>query len=128
MFVYLGMACISFPILTGTSWTLVVVALLACFVGRLHIYVGSSLTNRFRTAQSIPPPISPEYSFVMWFSGLRGGVAFALASLSYLRDDFGQRCGGLPEGADCPYEMTDSIATLQCTMLIAVFTIFVFGG
>jgi len=66
----------------------------------------------------------------MWFSGLRGGVAFALASVSFMRHDFPQRCGGLPEGADCPFpaDMTDSQGMLQTTMIIAMFTIFVFGG
>ena len=31
----------------------------------------------------------------MWFSGLRGGVAFALASVSYAARDFKASCGGL---------------------------------
>jgi len=31
----------------------------------------------------------------MWFAGLRGGVAFAIASVSLHRLDFPQRCGGL---------------------------------
>ena len=70
-------------------------ATLACFVGRLHIYLGSWLTNRWRAPGSDPPPISPEYKFVMWFSGLRGGVAFALASVSFGNQDFGEHCGGV---------------------------------
>ena len=69
----------------------------------------------------------------MWFSGLRGGVAFALASVSYGDADFPQHCGGLtPEvakrlyGMEC--ELDDSTAMLQTTIVIAAFTIFVFGG
>ena len=100
----------------------------ACFIGRLHIYVGSHLTNAFRTPESDPPPISPQYMFVMWFSGLRGGVAFALASKLFSDHAFPAKCGGLPAGAECPYGGDDTQAILQATLLIAVFTIFVFGG
>jgi len=94
VFVYLGMATITFPIFTYTVWHFFFWATLACFVGRLHIYIGSFLTNCFRDATSKPLPISPAYSFVMWFSGLRGGVAFALASVSYVAGDFPSTCGG----------------------------------
>jgi len=129
VFVYLGMACVTFPIFDSPSWMLVLFALLACFVGRLHIFLLSAVSNCSRGEATIPPPISRAYQFVMWFSGLRGGVAFALASLSYIRNDFPTKCGGLPEGAECAYgETTDSLAVLQCTMMIALFTIFVFGG
>ena len=34
------------------------------------------------------PPISPRYQFLMWFSGLRGGVAFAIASVGFAQRDF----------------------------------------
>ena len=70
--------------------------------------------------------------FAMWFSGLRGGVAFALASVSYAAKDFAASCGGIdPAQAaldpNCT-DMTDSLAILQTTLIIASFTIFVFGG
>ena len=69
--------------------------------------------------------------FVMWFSGLRGGVAFALASVSYAHRDFARKCGGLAPAAiaarsECAID--DSTAILQTTIMIAAFTIFVFGG
>uniref|UniRef100_A0A7S4IL43 Cation/H+ exchanger transmembrane domain-containing protein n=1 Tax=Prymnesium polylepis TaxID=72548 RepID=A0A7S4IL43_9EUKA len=130
VFVYLGMAVVTFPIFNNTTWRLFLCALVACFIGRLHIFLGSWITNLFRGPASDPARISAEYSFIMWFSGLRGGVAFALASVSFTRKDFGGRCGGLPVGADCDFVdgMDDSTAMLQVTMLIALFTIFVFGG
>jgi len=137
VFVYLGMASFSFPIFRLTGYRLVVVALLACFVGRLHIYIGSWGTNCMRkTDGTTLPPITPVWQFMMWFSGLRGGVAFALASVSYQAADFPKVCGGL-EGAalaartekgECDPHMSDSLAILQTTLLIAAFTIFVFGG
>ena len=137
VFVYLGMACITFPIFKSTVWQFFFWATIACFVGRLHIYVGSFLTNCFRGPTTTLPPISSAYQFVMWFSGLRGGVAFALASVSYTARDFPQVCGGItgPDAEDlksanphCQSGHYDSLAILQTTMLIAVFTIFVFGG
>jgi len=138
--VYLGMSVFTFPIFDHTVWLLALVAMLACFVGRAHIYIGSWIFNCQRTTaqpgeeQVGQPKISPTYMFVMWFSGLRGGVAFALASVSYASKDFPATCGGLPEAeraakASCSNSpMTDSLAMLQVTLIIAAFTIFVFGG
>jgi len=132
IFVYLGMAVFTFPIFQHTTLKLVVVAIGACFVGRLHIYVGSFLTNCYRKPDSQPPPISNQYMFAMWFSGLRGGVAFALASVSYAQKDFAASCGGLDAAVAAANPqcegMTDSLAVLQTTLIIAAFTIFVFGG
>jgi len=133
IFVYLGMAVFTFPIFHHTVGALIGISILACFVGRLHIYVGSLLTNCMRSKDSQPPPISASYMFIMWFSGLRGGVAFALASVSYANNDFPQTCGGLTEAQRatdprCSSDMSDSLAILQTTLVIATFTIFVFGG
>jgi NhaP-type Na+/H+ or K+/H+ antiporter len=132
VFVYLGMAFVAFPIFVNLDYRLVFVALGACFVGRAHIFLGSWITNSQRTPRSNPKPISAVYMFVMWFSGLRGGVAFALASVSYGHKDFARKCGGLSpdeaaaRGSIC--EIDDSTAILQTTIMIAAFTIFVFGG
>jgi NhaP-type Na+/H+ or K+/H+ antiporter len=134
VFVYLGMSVFTFPIFNHTVWLLVGAALLACFVGRLHIYIGSWIFNCFRTEDSTPPKISGRYMFVMWFSGLRGGVAFALASVSYVNKDFDTKCGGYDmalekqESIDKFCSISDSQAILQTTLVIATFTIFVFGG
>jgi len=132
VFVYLGMAVFTFPIFNHTTVKLVLVATFACFVGRSHIYIGSWMTNCVRPADSQPPPISNAYMFAMWFSGLRGGVAFALASVSFAAKDFKDACGGLDRAvADSDPHCTglsDSLAILQTTLIIAAFTIFVFGG
>jgi sodium/hydrogen exchanger 8 len=129
VFVYLGMAMVAFPIMDHTVVSLVVLSLLACFVGRLHIPVGSWLANCFRKSDgSTLPPVSGVYQFLMWWSGLRGGVAFALAANSFAHMDFPEVCGGGAELPGCDPSMKDSEAILQTTMLIAVFTIFVFGG
>ena len=131
VFVYLGMAVFTFPIFDHTVWLLAVFGMLACFVGRSHIYIGSWLFNCFRTTAEVgdvqvgQAKISPAYMFVMWFSGLRGGVAFALASVSFANKDFPAHCGGLEASerdADphCSSPGTnDSLAILQVTLLIA---------
>jgi len=141
VFVYLGMAVFAFPIFSHTVWKAMIIATLACFVGRLHIYIGSWLFNCFRSTpapgevQQGMPKISAAYTFIMWFSGLRGGVAFAIASVSFAHNDFPANCGGLAEDATalreqmgCDGTTSDSLAIMQITLLIALFTIFVFGG
>ena len=45
VFVYLGMAVFSFPMVFSHGWHLVLIAILACFVGRLHIFAGSGILN-----------------------------------------------------------------------------------
>ena len=128
------MAVFTFPIFLHTTMKLVGVAILACFVGRLHIYIGSFGTNLCRKEDSKPPPISGAYMFAMWFSGLRGGVAFALSAVSFAHKDFDTPCGGMATAKSvihmdhCDEGMTDSLAILQTTLIIASFTIFVFGG
>ena len=133
VFVYLGMAVFTFPILAPTTvWGFTfIMAVPACFVGRLHIYLGSWLTNCARDATTALPPISSTYQFIMWFSGLRGGVAFALAAGIYAEAKFPETCGGAPERGpehNCVPAMSDGLAMLQATLLIAAMTIFVFGG
>ena len=39
------MAFVTFPIFNPTVWRLAAATLLACFVGRLHIYIGSDLAK-----------------------------------------------------------------------------------
>uniref|UniRef100_A0A6A7G718 Sodium/hydrogen exchanger n=1 Tax=Hirondellea gigas TaxID=1518452 RepID=A0A6A7G718_9CRUS len=73
VFIYLGMALFSFKhqfhgALVG--WSIVL-----CLVGRaLNIFPLACLVNRFRDH-----PITPKMMFVMWFSGLRGAIAYALS-------------------------------------------------
>ena len=54
----------------------------------------------------------------MWFSGLRGGVAFALASVSFTNRDFVEHCGGnvdlnIENNPNHLCDNTDSEAILQ---------------
>ena len=57
VFVYLGMAFVSFPIFENIDWSLIIISTMACFVGRLHIFVGSWLFNCGRNPLVVPKPI-----------------------------------------------------------------------
>ncbi|KAJ1622177.1 Sodium/hydrogen exchanger family-domain-containing protein [Pavlovales sp. CCMP2436] len=116
VFVYLGMAAFAFPIWDHIGWATVAVALFACFVGRTHIYLFSYITNFcFRSGPDpAMPPITTTYMHVMYFSGLRGGVAFAISAVGFQNMDF-------PENGD-------SMVVMQTTLVIALFTIFFMGG
>ena len=147
VFVYLGMAFLTFPILTDrTAWPMCLVALCACFIGRLHVFFLSwcyNVYHKFLASYTTPrapsgarienngsirrcPQIPATYSFLIWFSGLRGGVAFAIAAASYGDRDFPLLC---EEDDSCTgQERSDGLVIIQATLVIAVFTIFVFGS
>ena len=68
-------------------------------MGRLHVFLGAAVTNCVRRAardksRGAARTISLKQSFCIWFSGLRGGVAFAIAAASYGDLDFPSQCGG----------------------------------
>ena len=163
-----GEAVFTFPILHNTVWRLVLVALVACGLGRIHVIIGARLTHLARldrspeggastkrrralaalspAAASAAAPTIHGLSLVLWWSGLRGGVAFALAASSFAYGDFEVHCGGADvhrvgahhhavasaSAIECRREegktMTDGLAILQTTLLVATFSIFVLGG
>jgi NhaP-type Na+/H+ or K+/H+ antiporter len=100
VFVYIGMALPTLHF-TPAIARLGVTALAACFLGRWHVFALSALTDAAgrRTRLTSPPRIELSHMMVMWLAGLRGGVAFAIASASMRRLDFPARCGGRPDGA-----------------------------
>lgn len=109
IFLYLGMQV--FTISTSFKVELIIWSLILILLGRAaNIYPLSFLVNRFRSVK-----INPSMQFTMWFSGLRGAVAYALAlNLVDNKEAFG-------EG--------DVVKVLDTTTLVIVlFTILVFGG
>eukprot|EP00906_Rhabdomonas_costata_P022818 RCo032870 len=122
VFVYLGMAMFLYK----QSWSsvpLILFAFFSCLVARVfNIYPNSALTNLFRKPGKKPAPISQKFQFVLWFSGLRGAVAFVLAVTQYGKDEF-------PETPDPNHpEISDSAAILTTTLFIAVISVFTMGG
>jgi len=153
VFNYLGMAFFTFPILRrDLVWHLAAVTLIACFIGRVHVFFFLPVTNAVRRrvarrqaeaeadsgasdaahrAHSIMEHmrlalLTPAHAFVLWFSGLRGGVAFAIAAAAYGDKSFPAACEAT--NSCTGDELSPGLAILQATLLIAVFTIVAFGG
>lgn len=78
-------------------------------VARTHIFIIMGLTRYLPETQPVPF----NQQVLMWFSGLRGAVAFALA-VQFL------------ENPDFPLSSRSSV--FATTVLVIVFTVLVFGG
>ena len=104
-------------------WVLAAVGMLACLLGRLHVPLVCVLTNAARKLNAKPRLMRRGHGMIIWFSGLRGGVAFAIASASYAGNDFGTACGGLTnvteDATHCAAGVEDGLAIMQVTLLIA---------
>ena len=103
IFAYLGLAVFSFDHkfeFSFITWSIVLI-----LVGRaFNIFPISVILNRFRETK-----IKRSNQMIMWFSGLRGAIAFALS----LNLNFG----------------TETTKVLKTTTLVIVlFTIVIFGG
>lgn len=73
VFAYLGLAIFSFP--HQFELALIIWSILFILLGRaLNIFPLSYICNRFRTHQ-----ITKKMMVIMWFSGLRGAIAYALS-------------------------------------------------
>eukprot|EP00092_Neocalanus_flemingeri_P074030 GFUD01091489.1.p1 GENE.GFUD01091489.1~~GFUD01091489.1.p1 ORF type:complete len:370 (+),score=117.23 GFUD01091489.1:90-1199(+) len=73
IFIYLGLGIFSFP--HRVELSLVVWSLVLILLGRaLNIFPLSLLCNKFRSHQ-----ITKRMMVIMWFSGLRGAIAYALS-------------------------------------------------
>merc|ERR1719232_839285 len=73
IFIYLGLGIFSFP--HRFELSLVVWSLVLILLGRaLNIFPLSILCNKFRSHQ-----ITKKMQVIMWFSGLRGAIAYALS-------------------------------------------------
>eukprot|EP00299_Pterocystis_sp_00344_P004496 c1555_g1_i1.p1 GENE.c1555_g1_i1~~c1555_g1_i1.p1 ORF type:complete len:531 (+),score=140.60 c1555_g1_i1:56-1594(+) len=118
VFLYLGMSVFAFHLDDGSlamthnlNFPLALIAIIACLFGRLcNIIPLTWLINKFRDNDR---QISKAHVFFLWFSGLRGGMAFAIAAAVFGEDEFPERDVGL--------------AILQVTLLVSVFTIVVMG-
>eukprot|EP01012_Entosiphon_sulcatum_P016727 TRINITY_DN21618_c0_g1_i1.p1 TRINITY_DN21618_c0_g1~~TRINITY_DN21618_c0_g1_i1.p1 ORF type:complete len:690 (-),score=110.74 TRINITY_DN21618_c0_g1_i1:130-2166(-) len=115
VFVYLGLAMFTYP-QTFAKIRLIVLAFVIILIARIFNIVPNTLiVNLFRRdPHKKPAKINTRFQFMLWFSGLRGAVAFVIAVTSYAHDDF-------PENGD-------GAAILTTTLFIAVITVFTMGG
>ncbi|XP_076247916.1 na[+]/H[+] hydrogen exchanger 1 isoform X2 [Calliopsis andreniformis] len=103
VFAYLGLALFSFR--HRVEPALVIWSIILCLIGRAaNIFPLALLVNRFREHQ-----ITRKMMFIMWFSGLRGAISYALS----LHLDFSD-------------ETRHVIITT--TLIIVLFTTLIFGG
>merc|ERR1719516_456205 len=103
VFVYLGLGIFSFP--HQVELSLVLWSLGLVLLGRaLNIFPLSSLCNKFRTHK-----ITNRMQVIMWFSGLRGAIAYALS----LHLEFAE-------------EVRKVLVTT--TLIVVLFTTIVLGG
>jgi sodium/hydrogen exchanger 8 len=103
VFAYLGLAIFSFKHIFKPS--LVISSILMCLLGRAcNIFPLSYLLNYFREHK-----ITRKMQFIMWFSGLRGAIAFALSL-----------------NLDIDNETRHVIVT--STLILVLFTTLVLGG
>lgn len=103
VFAYLGLALFSFQ--HRVEPALVVWSIVLCLIGRAcNIFPLAILCNRFREHQ-----ITRKMMFIMWFSGLRGAIAYALSLHLQFSD-----------------ETRHVIVTT--TLIIVLFTTLLFGG
>lgn len=81
VFAYLGMAIFSFK--HNFQFSLIIWSIVLCLLGRaLNIYPLALLLNYSREHK-----ITKKMMFIMWFSGLRGAIAYALALNLEIEDE-----------------------------------------
>ncbi|KAF7387386.1 hypothetical protein HZH68_013063 [Vespula germanica] len=103
VFAYLGLALFSFR--HRVEPALIIWSIILCLIGRAaNIFPLALLVNRFREHQ-----ITRKMMFIMWFSGLRGAISYALS----LHLDFSD-------------ETRHVIITT--TLIIVLITTLIFGG
>lgn len=104
VFAYLGLAIFSFN--HRCELALVIWSIILCLIGRAcNIFPLARLVNRFREHK-----ITNRMQFVMWFSGLRGAISYALS-------------------LHLGFSSEESRRVIRTTTLIIVlFTTLVFGG
>jgi hypothetical protein len=99
-----------------THWPIIVVAIIAMLVSRIaNVYPNSYLINLGRKEGRKVPM---AFQHIMWFSGLRGAIAFALALKA--AEGYAVRGeGGAPGAGPC---------ILTMTLSIVIFTVLSMGG
>jgi len=111
VFIYMGLSLFlghqTFDM--GSMWVLFVVAFAAMLLARVcNVFPNVLLVNARRSPQN---KISKNHQIFLWFSGLRGAIAFALAMKS--TRDVGDEAGAV---------------IFSTTLLIVLVTVLIFGG
>eukprot|EP00658_Telonema_sp_P-2_P024617 TRINITY_DN1989_c0_g1_i1.p1 TRINITY_DN1989_c0_g1~~TRINITY_DN1989_c0_g1_i1.p1 ORF type:complete len:586 (+),score=186.49 TRINITY_DN1989_c0_g1_i1:147-1904(+) len=106
VFVYLGLSLFTLDQVWDTLIMSVYAIVICLFARMCNVYPLTWLLNKF-----IKNKIGPRKQFTLWFSGLRGAIAFVLALQA--SEDFASENGQ---------------TILTTTIMVIFFTVFVFGG
>ncbi|KAJ1547809.1 Golgi transport complex subunit 6, partial [Cladochytrium tenue] len=110
IFLYLGLGLLSFGGKTTYDISMIFFAIISILVSRCHVFIVLGIKNLI-VKKDAPIPIQQQV--LIWFSGLRGAVAFALGVTFLENDTFSEEIKGYIFGT---------------TVMVVVFTILVFGG
>lgn len=115
VFIYMGLATFTYE-QDWDHWPIIVVAIIAILISRLfNVYPNSFLINLYRSDKK---KIPMSYQHVMWFSGLRGAIAFALGLEA--AEGYAVRADTDTPGA--------GLCILTMTLSIVIFTVLAMGG
>ena len=127
VFVYMGSAVLIQPMQFAPAFF--GVALLACLLARAaNVFPMVRAINAVRKRKARAIPLT--HKLMLWWSGLRGAIAFALA-LRFRQDLLDAAAGGSPgEGSDAAMERAKQTgdAVFTTTALIVLATVLVVGG
>ncbi|KAJ3189487.1 Sodium/hydrogen exchanger 8 [Gaertneriomyces sp. JEL0708] len=110
IFLYLGLGLLSFGNQTVYQPMLVFFACVSILISRTHVFIILGFSNFARTAEDIVPF---KHQLLMWFSGLRGAVAFALG-VTFLEHPV--------------FDATIKGQIFGTTVMVVVLTVLVLGG
>ena len=115
VFIYMGLATFTYE-QDWDHWPIIVVAIVAMLISRLfNIYPNAFLVNCYRPDKK---KIPKSYQHIMWFSGLRGAIAFALGLEA--AEGYAIRADTDTPGA--------GLCILTITLSIVIFTVLSMGG
>ncbi|KAI9358899.1 Sodium/hydrogen exchanger family-domain-containing protein [Zopfochytrium polystomum] len=110
IFLYLGLGLLSFGGKTKYDPLMIIFAIIAILVSRTHVFIILGIKNLL-IKTDVPIPWNQQV--LIWFSGLRGAVAFALGVTFLEHPVFDEDVKGYIFGT---------------TVMVVVFTVLVFGG
>lgn len=111
VFIYMGLSLFlghqTFSMLS--MWLLLLVSFIGMLIARVcNVFPNIFIVNKRRSSRT---KITKNHQLFLWFSGLRGAIAFALAMKS--PDDVGEEAGGV---------------IFSTTLVIVLITVLLFGG
>jgi NhaP-type Na+/H+ or K+/H+ antiporter len=109
IFLYLGLGLLSFGEKAVYDTLYILAACLSILISRTHVFIISFIANLFPSNPKIPF----KHQLLMWFSGLRGAVAFALGVTFLELPTFSKSTKGIIFGT---------------TVMVVVLTVLILGS